>query len=100
VAAFSLAALRQAFAAGRDLAVTDNVLIAAASCELHPRAVLKGMESRAVTNDLQRARDQALSAGVTELPALALGTELFVGDAAAELACPPPAGEDKPVACG
>ena len=30
--AFSLAALRQAFAAGRDLAQPDNVLIAAAAC--------------------------------------------------------------------
>ena len=50
--AFSLAAFRQAFAAGRDLSVTDNVLIAAAACEpaglpcccryaaLHPRACL------------------------------------------------------------
>ena len=40
--AFSLAAFRQAFAGGRDLSVTDNVLIAAAACELHPNAVLKG----------------------------------------------------------
>ena len=40
--AFSLAAFRQAFAAGRDLGVPDNVLIAAAACEMHPRAVIKG----------------------------------------------------------
>ena len=39
--AFSLAAFRQAFAGGRDLSVTDNVLLAAAACELHPNAVLK-----------------------------------------------------------
>ena len=38
--AFSLAAFRQAFAAGRDLAEPDTVLIAAAACEMHPRAVL------------------------------------------------------------
>ena len=43
--AFSLAAFRQAFAGGRDLAETDNVLIAAAACELHPNAVLKAIES-------------------------------------------------------
>ena len=42
VVAFSLAAFRQAFAGGRDLTDTDNVLLAAAACELHPRAVLKG----------------------------------------------------------
>ena len=36
--AFSLAAFRQAFAAGRDLSERDNVLIAAAACEMHPLA--------------------------------------------------------------
>ena len=36
---FSLAAFRQAFAAGRDLTDPDNVLIAAASSELHPRSL-------------------------------------------------------------
>ncbi|HEX6688311.1 MAG TPA: DsbA family protein, partial [Solirubrobacterales bacterium] len=36
---FALAAFRQAFAAGRDLSEHDNVLIAAAACELHPNAV-------------------------------------------------------------
>ena len=43
--AFSLAAFRQAFAGGRDLSEIDNVLIAAAACELHPNAVLKGIET-------------------------------------------------------
>ena len=37
--AFSLAAFRQAFAAGRDLTDPDNVVLAAAAAELHPRAV-------------------------------------------------------------
>ena len=41
--AFSLAAFRQAFAAGRDLSVQANVLIAAAACEMHPTAVVKGV---------------------------------------------------------
>src|SRR3954466_1954870 len=36
--AFSLAAFRQAFAAGRDLTDADNVMIAGAACEMHPRA--------------------------------------------------------------
>ena len=57
--AFSLAAMRQAFAAGRDLTVTDNVLIAAAACELHPRALLKGIELRAVREELQAASEPA-----------------------------------------
>src|SRR4029078_13650304 len=44
--AFSLAAFRQAFAGGRDLGERDNVLLAAAACEMHPAAVIKGAELR------------------------------------------------------
>ena len=68
VVAFSLAAFRQQFAAGRDLSVVDNVLIAAAACELHPRAVLKGMESRGVRERLEQAMKEAAAAGVREVP--------------------------------
>ncbi len=68
VVAFSLAALRQAFAAGRDLSHVDNVLIAAAACELHPRAVLKGIESRSVTQRLAGASDEAAARAVASLP--------------------------------
>ena len=70
VVAFSLAAFRQQFAAGRDLSVEDNVLIAAAACELHPRAVLKGVETRAVRDALTEATRNAAEAGVRELPAI------------------------------
>ena len=44
--AFSLAAFRQAFAAGRDLTEPDNVLLAAAASELHPRAMLAAVGAR------------------------------------------------------
>jgi 2-hydroxychromene-2-carboxylate isomerase len=74
VVAYSLAAMRQAFAAGRDLGVTDNVLIAAAACELHPRALLKGIEMRSVHTALDAA-----SAGVDAVPALELGDRRLVG---------------------
>jgi 2-hydroxychromene-2-carboxylate isomerase len=53
--AFSLAAFRQAYAAGRSLAEDDNILIAAAACEMHPRAVLKAMETRSVREALEAA---------------------------------------------
>ena len=46
VVAYSLAAFRQAFAAGRDLGERDTVLIAAAAAEMHPAAVIKGAELR------------------------------------------------------
>jgi 2-hydroxychromene-2-carboxylate isomerase len=66
VVAFSLAAMRQAFAAGRDLSENDNVLIAAAACELHPRALLKGIELRSVGDAL----DQATASAPDAVPAL------------------------------
>jgi 2-hydroxychromene-2-carboxylate isomerase len=80
VVSFSLAAFRQAFAAGRDLSDVDNVLLAAAACELHPNAVLKGIETRSVKDALKRATDEAIERGVTGVPTIAVGDELFWGD--------------------
>jgi len=53
--AFSLAAFRQAFAGGRNLADEDTVLIAAAACEMHPAALLKGISLRSVVQGLELA---------------------------------------------
>jgi 2-hydroxychromene-2-carboxylate isomerase len=84
VVAYSLAAMRQAFAAGRDLSVADNVLIAAAACEIHPRALLKGIELRSVGAALDRATSEAVARGVRELPCVVerdgstLSRKLFV----------------------
>jgi 2-hydroxychromene-2-carboxylate isomerase len=80
VVSFSLAAFRQAFAAGRDLSEIDNVLLAAAACELHPDAVLKGIETKTVKEGLKRATEEAIERGVTGVPTLAIGGELFWGD--------------------
>jgi 2-hydroxychromene-2-carboxylate isomerase len=77
---FALAAFRQAFAAGRDLSVPDNVLIAAAACELHPRAMLKAVETEAVKGALREATDRAAELGVTGVPSLLVGGEVFWGD--------------------
>ena len=78
--AFSLAAFRQAFAGGRDLSEVDNVLLAAAACELHPRAVLKGIEMRSVKDGLRTATDEALAHGVVGVPTIRVGERLFWGD--------------------
>lgn len=78
--AFSLAAFRQAFAGGKNLAVTDNVLIAAAACELHPRAVLKAIETRSIKDRLREATDEAAARGVIGVPTVAVGDDLFWGD--------------------
>lgn len=80
VVSFSQAALRQRFAAGRDLSEIDNVLIAAAACELHPRAVIKGIETKSVKERLQQATAEAIARGVTGVPTVAVGDELFWGD--------------------
>ncbi len=50
---FSLAAFRQAFAAGRDLSDPDNVMIAAAACELHPNALRKAVQTDVVKSALR-----------------------------------------------
>ena len=77
---FSLAAFRQAFAAGRDLGDPDNVVIAGAACELHPRALLKAVRTDIVKNALREATDAAGDRGVKGVPALVVGDEVFWGD--------------------
>ena len=79
--AFSLAAFRQAFAAGRDLGVPDNVLIAAAACEMHPRAVTKGAALASVGRALEEATALAAQRGVRDVPAVWLPEgRVFHGD--------------------
>jgi 2-hydroxychromene-2-carboxylate isomerase len=78
--AFSLAAFRQAFAAGKDLSDIDNVLIAAAACELHPTAVLKGIEMQSTKDRLRAMTREAYERGVRGVPTVAVGSELFWGD--------------------
>jgi 2-hydroxychromene-2-carboxylate isomerase len=84
--AFSLAAFRQAFAGGRDLSDEATVLIAAAACEMHPTAVLKGIGTRSVAAALHAAGERAVAAGARSLPAIQVGDELFAGECTLELA--------------
>jgi 2-hydroxychromene-2-carboxylate isomerase len=70
VVAFSLAAFRQTFAAGRDLGSEETILLAGAACEMHPSALLKGLTLRSTAQALDRAVERARADGVTELPAV------------------------------
>lgn len=79
--AFLQAALRQAYAGGRDLSVLDNVLIAGSACELHPRSVLKALETRGTRRALQAATTLARERGVTRAPAVFALGRCFAGDA-------------------
>jgi 2-hydroxychromene-2-carboxylate isomerase len=75
-----LAAFRQAFAAGRDLSDPDNVFIAAASAELHPRALRAAAERESIKARLREATAAAGDVGVTGVPAVVIGDEVFWGD--------------------
>jgi 2-hydroxychromene-2-carboxylate isomerase len=78
--AFALAAFRQQFAGGRDLSDVDNVLIAAAACELHPNAVLKGIELQSTKDRLRAATQEAYDRGIRGVPSVLVGGEVFWGD--------------------
>jgi len=84
IVAFAQAAFRQAFAGGRSLDAPDNVLIAAAACEMHPTAVLKGAELRSTAEQLSAATATAATLGVTDVPALRVGGRVFHGERALE----------------
>ncbi len=77
---FALAAFRQAFAGGRDLSDPDNVAIAAAACELHPNAIAKAAGSASVKSRLREETDRAGDRGVTGVPSIVVGDEVFWGD--------------------
>jgi len=81
---FVQAAFRQAFAGGHSLEEVNFVLIAAAACEMHPAAVLKGAELRTIREQLTMTTAEAAQAGVTEVPAVRIGHRVFVGENAVE----------------
>ena len=78
--AFSLAAFRQAFAGGRDLSDPDNVVLAAAATELHPRAVIAAVERDPVKRALRDATERAGDLGVRGVPSVVVDGEAFWGD--------------------
>lgn len=77
--AFSLAAFRQCFAAARPVDEEDTILLAAAACEMHPRAVLQALEMKSTAEALAAAGAELRETvgGRTELPVLT-GPEGFV----------------------
>jgi 2-hydroxychromene-2-carboxylate isomerase len=83
---FAQAAFRQAFAGGHSLQDPDFVLIAAAACEMHPAAVLRGAELRSVGEQLGTATARAATLGVAQVPAIVIGERVFQGEHALERA--------------
>lgn len=81
---FAQAAFRQAFAGGRDLQQIDNVLIAAAACEMHPAAVTRGAALRSVAQELSAATQRAIEIDIKEVPAIVVDGDVFAGERAVE----------------
>jgi len=81
---FAQAAFRQAFAGGRDLRQIDNVLIAAAACEMHPAAVTRGTALRSVAQELSAATRRAIEQDIKDVPAIVVDGEVFAGERAVE----------------
>jgi 2-hydroxychromene-2-carboxylate isomerase len=83
---FAQAAFRQAFAGGCDLQQLDNVLIAAAACEMHPAAVTRGAELRSVGEQLAAATRRATLSNIKDVPAIVVEQTVFEGERAVEQA--------------
>lgn len=86
---FAQAAFRQAFAGGHSLEEEDFVVIAAAACEMHPTAVLRGAQLRSVGEQLAATTALAAAAGVRDVPTVRIGEtgpggagQLFYGERA------------------
>ena len=80
VVSFALAGFRQAFAAGRDLSDPDNVMLAAAACELHPKALTQAVQSRQVKDALRSATEAAAARNVIGVPTVVVGDTAYWGD--------------------
>ncbi len=79
-AAFALAAFRQQFNAGRGMNEIDNVLLAAAACEIHPNALKQALERDTNKDRLKAATGDAIERGVPGVPSVRVGDEVFWGD--------------------
>ncbi len=79
---FAQAAFRQAFAGGHALQREDFVLIAAAACEMHPRAVRSAARAGSTARRLKAAGELAAEHGVSELPALVIPGATLGGEQA------------------
>lgn len=77
---FSRAAYRKSFVESRSLAELDSVLAAARQAGLDPDEVSEGIERPEIKDRLKGNTEEALARGVTGIPTVAIGDELFWGD--------------------
>jgi 2-hydroxychromene-2-carboxylate isomerase len=77
---FSLGAFRRGLGEGGDLRALDTVLACARDAGIDPDAVARGVEKPEVKERLRDATDAAIARGVSGVPTVAVGDELFWGD--------------------
>jgi 2-hydroxychromene-2-carboxylate isomerase len=77
---FSSAAFRKSFVESRSLAELDNIVAAAREAGLEPDEVREGIERPEIKERLKSNTEEALERGVTGIPTVAVGHELFWGD--------------------
>jgi 2-hydroxychromene-2-carboxylate isomerase len=77
---FSLAAYRQGLGMGRDLRDADVVLEAAEEAGLDAAAVREGVERPEIKQRLREVTEQAQALGVTGIPTVYTGEQLYWGD--------------------
>jgi 2-hydroxychromene-2-carboxylate isomerase len=77
---FTGAAFRKFFAEGRTLLEADNLRDAAREANLDPGEVEQAVQRPDVKQRLKDNTEEALARGVTGIPTVAIGDELFWGD--------------------
>jgi 2-hydroxychromene-2-carboxylate isomerase len=77
---FGLAAFRKSFVESRSLSELPNVLAAAGDAGLDPDEVAAGIQRDDIKERLKANTAEALERGVTGIPTVAIGDELFWGD--------------------
>ena len=86
IVAFALAAMRQCWCAGRNVADRDTIMLAGAAAEVHPNAISKALGMRSLAAELERSTAEALASGITAVPAIRVGQRVFIGDSQLEAA--------------
>jgi len=86
IVAFALAAMRQCWCAGRNVADRDTIMLAGAAAEVHPNAISKALGMRSLAAELERSTAEAVASGITAVPAVRVGQRVFIGDSQLEAA--------------
>jgi 2-hydroxychromene-2-carboxylate isomerase len=77
---FSLAAFRKAFVESRPLTELDNILEAARTAGLEADEVDEGIQRPEIKEGLKSNTEEARERGVSGIPTVAIGDELYWGD--------------------